>query len=119
MNEKNRKYFKRRLSAQLKDLLSGSDCNLAGLAATDEHPPDPLDQAAHATERNFSHHLCSRNNRVIKEIEQALRNIEDGTYGICDRCEEAITIKRLKARPMTRYCIRCKTEIENQKRLMG
>ena len=119
MNSKNLEYFKRRLSAQLQDLLSGSDCNLDGLEAPDEQPADPLDQAAYATERNFSHHLCSRNNLVIREIERALQNIEDGQYGICDLCNEEIPIKRLKARPMARYCIHCKANLENNQTLTG
>jgi lipocalin len=51
----------------------------------------PVDQALYATERNFSHHLCSRNNRVIKKVEQALQDIENGDYGICDRCNEDYT----------------------------
>ena len=119
MNKKNLAYFKRRLSAQLQDLLSGSDCNLDDLEAPDENRADPIDQAAHATERNFSHHLCNRNNTVIREIKQALQDLEDGLYGICDLCEENIPIKRLKANPMARYCIDCQTEMENQQRLEG
>ena len=117
MNKKNLKYFKRKLTAQLQDLLAGSDCNLDDLKAPDEHLPDPVDQAAYATERNFSHHLCSRNNRVVREIEQALQDIENGDYGICDRCNEDIPIKRLKVRPMARYCISCKTQLENEQML--
>ena len=119
MNKKNLKYFKRLLSAQLQDLAAGADCNLDGLNAQDEHRADPIDQAAHTTERNFSHHLCSRNNSVIREIEQALRDIEDGEYGICDLCNEDIPIKRLKARPMARYCISCKEELEKKQMLTG
>ena len=106
MNKKNRTYFKRLLSAQREELLPGSDCNLSGLEAID-------------TERNFSHHLCSRNNTVIRKIEQALQDIEAGEYGICDRCNEKIPIKRLKARPMARYCIGCKTQLENEQMLTG
>ena len=119
MNKKNRTYFKRLLSAQREELLPGSDCNLSGLEAIDEQLPDPLDQAVQSTERNFSHHLCSRNNTVIRKIEQALQDIEAGEYGICDRCNEKIPIKRLKARPMARYCIGCKTQLENEQMLTG
>ena len=119
MNKKNLAYFKRRLSAQLQDLLSGSDCNLDDLVGPEENRADPLDQAARTTERSFSHHLCSRNNAVIREIERALKDIEDGLYGICDLCEENIPIKRLKVKPMARYCIDCQTQMENQQRLDG
>lgn len=117
MNKQNLKYFKRRLSAQLQDLLSGADCNLDDLEAPDEHRADPLDQATHTTEKSFSHHLCDLNNRVIREIERALQDIEEGTYGICDLCEEDIPIKRLKAKPMARYCIECQTKLENEEKL--
>ena len=116
MNKKNLKYFQRTLSTQLQDLRSGQNCNLDDLKAWGEHLTDPLDQAAHATERHFSHQLCSRNNEIISEIEQALQNIEDGVYGICALCEEDIPIKRLKAKPMAQYCIRCKTKLENEQR---
>ncbi|NIP32549.1 RNA polymerase-binding protein DksA [Candidatus Saccharibacteria bacterium] len=119
MNKKNLQYFRRKLTAQLQDYLAGSDCNLDDLKAPDEHLADPVDQAAYTTERNFSHHLCSRNNRVIREIEQALQDIENGDYGICDRCNEDIPIKRLKVRPMARYCISCKGELEKKQILTG
>lgn len=114
MNKKNLNYFKRLLTAQLQDLSAGPDCNLDGLQVPDEHRADPLDEAAYTTERNFSHHLCSRNNSVIREIEQALQDIEDGEYGICDLCTEEVPIKRLKARPMARYCISCKERLEKK-----
>ncbi len=117
MNKQNLKYFERRLSAQLQDLSSGSDCNLTGLQAPDEQPADPLDQATHTTERNFSHHLCSRNNTVIRDIKRALQDIEEGIYGICDLCDEEIPIKRLKAKPMARHCIECQTKLENEQKL--
>jgi DnaK suppressor protein len=119
MNKKNRIYFRRLLSAQLEELLSGLDCNLSGLEVLDEQLPDPLDQAVQSTERNFSHHLCRRNNSLIREIERVLQKIEDGEYGICDLCNEKIPIKRLKARPMARYCISCKTQLENEQMLTG
>jgi len=119
MNKKNRTYFKGLLSTLLEELLSGSDCNLSGLKVYDDQLPDPLDQAVQSTERNFSHHLCSRNNMVIREIEQALQDIEDGEYGICDRCNEDIPIERLKARPMARYCISCMAQLENEQMLTG
>ena len=119
MIKKNLNYFERKLTAQLQNLLAGYDCNLNDLKTPDEHLADPVDQAAYATERNFSHHLCSRNNRVKREIERALQKIENGDYGICDRCDEDISIKRLKATPTARYCISCKAQLENEQMLTG
>ena len=101
------------------ELLDRSDCSLDGLKETDNNLSDLLDRASHMAERNFSHHLCSREKLLIRRIEQSLQDMEDGVYGFCERCEEEISIKRLKARPIARHCINCKTEIEKMERLTG
>lgn len=55
----------------------------------------------------------------LKEIESALVRIKDGSYGICDMCDEPIAIARLKAKPFARFCTSCRTiyeaEQENKK----
>jgi DnaK suppressor protein len=44
----------------------------------------------------------------LKNVIDALRRIEDGTYGICENCHEEIDIERLKIYPSARVCIKCK-----------
>lgn len=112
MNKRDLKLLQKRLNQQMSDLLGKSDCNLEGLKQVDDNLPDLMDQVAQKTERDFSYQLCDRNNQSIQEIEQALLAIQNNEYGICKRCEEAISIKRLKVRPVARYCIDCKTELE-------
>ena len=53
------------------------------------------------------------------KISQALTRIEEGTYGICEVCGGEISIKRLKARPVTTYCIGCKNKMEAMERAVG
>jgi DnaK suppressor protein len=53
---------------------------------------------------------------LIQKIKRALDDIAEGNYGICYNCGENIAIKRLKASPVARYCIECKTEMETRKR---
>jgi DnaK suppressor protein len=48
-----------------------------------------------------------------------LARIEDGTFGICERCEDEISLKRLEARPVTTLCIRCKEEQEKKEKSFG
>jgi len=48
----------------------------------------------------------------LKSIEEALRKLEEGTYGYCEECGEPIPIKRLKVLPFARYCVRCQEKIE-------
>jgi len=51
--------------------------------------------------------------------DEALARIEDGTFGVCERCEEPISLKRLEARPVTTLCIRCKEEQEKKEKSYG
>lgn len=96
-----------------------ADCSLVGLSEFEENLSDPLDIAAQVSERSFSNHLCSREKLLIRKIERSLQDIEDGVYGLCEHCEEEISVQRLKARPTARYCIACKTQMETMERLTG
>lgn len=55
--------------------------------------------------------------RKLKSIEYALRQAQEGTYGICERCGEAIDPARLEAVPETTLCVKCKSIVERQSRL--
>jgi DnaK suppressor protein len=119
MKKKDLNHLKKILIQQLMDLLGRSDCSLDGLDATDSNLSDLLDRASQISERAFSHHLCSREKLYMRRIENSLQDIEDGKYGLCEQCEEEISIKRLKARPTARYCIDCKTQLEKIEKLTG
>jgi hypothetical protein len=56
--------------------------------------------------------MQDRENKLIRKIEQSLSRIDEGIFGICEACGEDIAIKRLKARPVTTYCIACKNKME-------
>jgi DnaK suppressor protein len=45
--------------------------------------------------------------KLLREVEDALRRIGNGTYGVCHECEEAISTKRLDAVPWAKYCVTC------------
>ena len=55
----------------------------------------------------------------MRKIKQALESIADHSYGVCEECGEDIGIRRLQARPVTRYCIDCKTRMEANERVSG
>src|SRR5210317_1090732 len=119
MKKKDLNYLKKILIQKLMELLDRSDCSLDGLEETDNNLSDLLDRASQISEREFSHHLCSREKLYMRRIERSLQDIEDGVYGLCDQCEEDISFKRLKARPTARYCIGCKTQLEKMEKLTG
>jgi DnaK suppressor protein len=119
MVRKSLTHLRKRLEKELEELQRGVNCNFDGLNGSEENMPDLIDRASSFTERSLSQNICDRESLRIRKIEQALEDLVNGEYGICQHCGEDITIKRLKANPVTRHCIDCKTEIENRERMTG
>ena len=63
-------------------------------------------------DRQFALDLVSSERDSLFEVDEALRRIEDGGYGICEKCEKLIEKQRLKAIPFVRMCIKCQSVIE-------
>jgi len=74
------------------------------------------DQATDNFDTEFNLDLASNEQRFLNEIDEALKRIEEGIFGICQECNKAITMKRLKAAPYARYCIKCQEDIEKRPR---
>lgn len=75
---------------------------------------DEVDQATTDTEQAMRMRLCNREVLYLKKLDEALRRIEDGTFGLCVECEEEIELKRLEARPTATHCVFCKEEQERR-----
>ncbi|MGD9332739.1 MAG: RNA polymerase-binding protein DksA [Desulfobacterales bacterium] len=119
MKKKDLEYFKALLSERLEELLNQADNTVSGMTAQKENFPDPTDRASLEADRNFMLRIRDREHKLIKKIKKALDRIENGTFGICDSCGEDISIKRIKARPVTTQCIDCKTKEEAQEKALG
>ncbi len=119
MKKKDVDYFKDFLNNRLEELLSHADDTVSGMTQPKENFPDPTDRASLESERNFMLRIRDRENKLIKKIRSALDRIENGTFGVCEECGENISIKRLKARPVTTQCIDCKTKEEASERALG
>ncbi len=81
--------------------------------------PDEIDLASSEYTQSMVFRLRDREKFLLRKIEKALDRIREGTFGICERCEEEINIKRLEARPVTTLCIRCKEEQEKKEKSYG
>jgi len=119
MKKKDVNYFKDFLNNRLEELLSHADDTVSGMTQPKENFPDPTDRASLESERNFMLRIRDRENKLIKKIRSALDRIENGTFGVCEECGENISIKRLKARPVTTQCIDCKTKEEASEKALG
>ncbi len=119
MKKKDVQYFKEFLANRLEELLGHADDTVSGMTAPKENFPDPTDRASLEADRNFMLRIRDRENKLIKKIKKALERIDNGTFGICEKCGEDISIKRLKARPVTTQCIECKTKEEAVEKALG
>ncbi len=119
MKKKDIDYFKNFLNERLEELLSHADNTVSGMTTPKENFPDPTDRASLEADRNFMLRIRDRENKLIKKIKKALNRIENGTFGVCEKCGEDISVKRLKARPVTTLCIDCKTKEEAFEKALG
>lgn len=69
---------------------------------------DEVDQASSEYMQEFSFRLRGRERFLMDKIERALRKMDEGIFGLCEECEEPISLKRLEARPEAQLCIQCK-----------
>ena len=72
------------------------------------------DMATDNFDTEFSLNLASVEQRVIYEIDEALKRIEEGTYGDCLACGKKISPQRLKAVPYAAHCINCQEKEEKR-----
>jgi DnaK suppressor protein len=119
MEQKNLDYFKDLLNRWLDDLLNQADITVNVLKDQDDHLPDPLDRAVLDINRSYTLRMRDRESILIKKIRKSLEDIDDGVYGICEECGCDISIARLKARPVAKRCIKCKTKQEEIEKLIG
>ncbi|MEX1161998.1 MAG: TraR/DksA C4-type zinc finger protein [Nitriliruptor sp.] len=74
---------------------------------------DPADRGTATSERETAATLSDHARRLMGEIDEALRRIEAGTYGVCTRCGENIGFDRLEAVPAAALCLDCKRRDES------
>jgi DnaK suppressor protein len=120
VNQKDLKRFKKILEEQKRALLQQARKTLSEEAAFDtDDLPDEIDLASSEYTQSMVFRLRDREKFLLKKIDDAMARIESGTFGICEICEEEISVKRLEARPVTTMCIRCKEEQEKQEKSYG
>jgi DnaK suppressor protein len=109
-------FFRGLLKDRLAALLAEAGAELRDLTDDKEALADDIDFAAMESTREFTLRLRDRERILIRKIQDALRRVEEGEYGICANCGDEISEKRLMARPVATWCIDCKTEAERLER---
>jgi DnaK suppressor protein len=107
--------FKRKLLEMRRDLLGQVERKkLYSKEVGEDGIPDSGDVAAYSYSKEVLMGLGENERTKLRLVEEALAKIDEGTYGVCERCEEAIPVKRLELLPFTRYCVQCQTEVERE-----
>ena len=119
MNERQLEYFKKKLLAWKDDILRESKETLSNLQAETENHPDLVDRASSEADRALELRTRDRQRKLISKIDEALRRIEDGSYGFCEETGEPIGLQRLIARPTATLSIEAQERREMKQKLYG
>ena len=111
--------FRYLLTQKMTELLDEADKTVTDMTTGKENYPDPNDRASLESDRNFELRIRDRERKLIIKIQEAIKRIDDGVFGMCEVCTGPISEKRLLARPVTTLCIDCKTKQEKQEKLKG
>ncbi|MGA2780914.1 MAG: RNA polymerase-binding protein DksA [Smithella sp.] len=111
--------YKALLTQKINELLSEAGKTVTEMTNGKENYPDPNDRASLESDRNFELRIRDRERKLIMKMQEAIKRIDDGVFGICEVCGGQISEKRLIARPVTTLCIDCKTKQEKMEKLKG
>jgi DnaK suppressor protein len=117
MNERQLEYFKQKLLDWKEDILRESRETLSHLQTDTENHPDIADRASSETDRALELRTRDRQRKLISKIDEAMRRIEDGSYGYCEETGEPIGVARLEARPIATLSLEAQERHERRERV--
>jgi len=113
-------FFRHMLALKINDLLGEAGRTVSEMTSSvKENYPDPNDRASLESDRNFELRIRDRERKLILKMQEAIKRMDDGVFGICEVCNGPISEKRLMARPVTTLCINCKMKQEKMEKLKG
>jgi DnaK suppressor protein len=116
MNPMQVEYFRQKLLRWRIELLEESNETLHHLQEESLSEPDIADRASLETDRALELRTRDRERKLIAKIDEALKRIEDGTYGYCEETAEPIALRRLEARPIATLSIEAQERHERMER---
>ncbi|MFN4088612.1 MAG: RNA polymerase-binding protein DksA [Alphaproteobacteria bacterium] len=116
MNALQQEYFRQKLLRWRDQLIRESTETLSHLQQESLNEPDITDRASLETDRALELRTRDRARKLISKIDEALKRIEDGSYGYCEETAQPIGLKRLEARPIATLSIEAQERHERQER---
>jgi len=117
MNARQLEYFKQKLMEWKDEILRESRETVTHLQKETENHPDLADRASSETDRSLELRTRDRQRKLISKIDEALRRVEDGSYGYCEETGEPIGLARLDARPIATLSLEAQERHERRERV--
>jgi DnaK suppressor protein len=108
--------LKKRLGGTMADLEDEALRPVGGEAGggLSDVPVHPADVGTDTYEEEVALDLLQNEHQILAEIDDALKRIDEGTFGRCENCRQAISRERLEALPYARYCLQCARQLQGQ-----
>lgn len=119
MSKEQLEHFRRILDTWKRDLMQEVDRTVLHMKDEAANFPDPNDRATQESEFSLELRTRDRERKLIRKIEEAIKRIDDGSYGYCHETGEEIGIKRLEARPVATLCVEAQERRERREKQYG
>jgi DnaK suppressor protein len=119
MSKEQLDHFRNILDTWKRDLMQEVDRTVLHMKDEAANFPDPNDRATQESEFSLELRTRDRERKLIRKIEEAIKRIDDGTYGYCNETGEEIGIKRLEARPVATLCVEAQERRERREKQYG
>jgi DnaK suppressor protein len=119
MNKEQLEHFRTILSVWKNDLMQEVDRTMLHMKDEAANFPDPNDRATQESEFSLELRTRDRERKLIRKIDEALKRIEDGSYGYCLETGEPIGVKRLEARPVATLSVEAQERRERREKQFG
>ena len=119
MSKEQLEHFRTILNTWKRDLMEEVDRTVSHMKDEAANFPDPNDRATQEEEFSLELRTRDRERKLIRKIDEALKRIEDGSYGYCLETGEEIGIKRLEARPVATLSIEAQERRERREKQYG
>jgi len=119
MNEEQIAHFRNILLTWKRELMEEVDRTVHHMQDDAANFPDPNDRATQESEFSMELRARDRERKLIRKIDESIRNLDNDEFGYCEACGVEIGIRRLEARPTATLCIDCKILDEIREKQMG
>jgi len=110
-------YFRGKLISWREQLIEECSQTINQMQDTIVNEPDTIDVACNEVNQTIELRTRDRERKLINKIDEALRRIENGTYGYCEETGEPISLKRLEARPIATLSLEAQERHERREKV--